>query len=181
MGYGLTGCLGRWLLGRFALSLAPALVTFAAFSGLATAHARGGINSGERWIAIDDSYLRRFPAVLRAAITTQARQCGAIAAVRPAFARYIHVGVGGREFITLHFDHLRCAERSRICGPEGCLHQVYAPAGTSYRLVFNDRVGEIELALIDGRVAIRAECAAARTGQCTQVRVWDGHQLATRH
>lgn len=165
------------------LSFFPALLlglSLITLNGLTTANARGGVSPGDRWIAIDAAYLSRFPAEVRAGLAAQAKLCGNVAAVRPSFARYIRVGTAEREFITLHFDRFRCADRSRICGPDGCLHQVYAPVGASYRLVFNARVGDVELAVINGRVAIRAECAGASAQHCPHVLMWNGHRLAER-
>ena len=124
--------------------------------GSASALARGGGGSGEPWIAVDAAYLKRFPAELRAAIAAQAKLCGPDAAVHPAFARYIH-RAGEREVIALHYHHMRCAERSRICGAQGCLHQVFAPSGGAYHLLLNARVGDVELTLAGGHVAIRSE------------------------
>jgi hypothetical protein len=144
----------------------------------ASAQARGRVGPGDRWIAIDETYLGRFPAAVRAGIVAQGKLCGAHAAVRATFAKYIHVGSGGRDFITLHFDHFRCADRERICGPQGCLHQVYAPVGDSYLLIFNARVRDVELAMVNGRVAVRVECPAAAASHCPHVLQWNGHQLA---
>ncbi len=69
------------------------------------------------------------------------------------------------------------AARGRL---EGCLHRVYAPVGASYRRVFNARVDDVEFAVINGRVAIRAECAGASAENCPHVLLWNGHRLAER-
>jgi len=143
----------------------PAKLLFAALivgigvlvlSASVIAQARGRVSPGEQWIAIDSAYLKRFPAAVSASIAAHARLCGPGAAVRSLFARY--AGSTGREHIALHFDHMRCANRASICGPSGCLHQVYAAVGRSYRLVFDARVGDVELAVTSGHVSVRPEC-----------------------
>lgn len=144
---------------------------------LHTANARGGVSQGVPWIEIDAAYLHRFPAEVRSSIEAQKKLCGATAAVQQSFARYIHVGGAQHDFITLHFDRLRCADRSLICGPEGCLHQVYAPAGASYRLVFSGRVGDVELAVVNGHAAVRIECPGASERRCPRVLLWNGERL----
>jgi hypothetical protein len=142
-----------------------------------TAAARAGFSSGGRWIEIDAAYLNRFPAEVRAAIEVEKKICGAVSAVEQSFARYIHVDSSDREFITLHFDHFRCTDRSLICGREGCMHQVFAPVGGGYRLVFTGRVYDVQLVINDGRPAVRLECVSANETRCPRLLLWKGDRL----
>jgi hypothetical protein len=159
-----------------ALLLGLALVTL---SGVAAGHARGGVSPGDHWMAIDAGFLRRFPAPVRAAIEAHMKQCGAYA-VQQSFARYIRAGSSHQEYIAIHFHRLRCADKSRICGPDGCLHQVYAPAGGTYRLIFNARVGDVELAAVNGRAAVRVECESGGGPHCPSLLLWNGSRLGER-
>lgn len=144
---------------------------------LRPAEARGGLGQGTPWIDIDAAYLHRFPPEVRSSIEAGRKLCGASAAVQQSFARYIHVGAKDHEFISLHFDRVRCADRDVICGPEGCLHQVYAPAGAYYRLVFSARVRDVELAVVNGQPAVRVECPAPEERHCPRILLWNGNRL----
>jgi hypothetical protein len=152
-----------------ALLLALTVVLSALGPGAASAHST--MSSRDGWIDLDGNYLKRFPAEIRRAIEQQKQACGPLASVDQHFVRYIHESGSVREYIALHFDHFRCGDRSRIWGPDGCLHEVYAPSGTGYRRIFSGRVGEVTMKIIDRAPAVEVDCETSASAPCPRF-VW---------
>ncbi|WP_204316212.1 hypothetical protein, partial [Serratia marcescens] len=64
-------------------------------------------------------------------------------------------------------------DRTRICTPAGCLHQVYSAAGQGYRLVFSGYVEELALTVLNGTPAIEISCGGR--GPCSRrTLLWNG-------
>jgi hypothetical protein len=121
-------------------SLAATAVAMTLGSSLAVANAAGGMHIDDRW---NPQHIDGLPVEIRAAIAPFARVCGEPLAAGHAFARYLQKG--SVKLVGLHFEHLRCDDRMRICKASGCLHQVYISYGGAYRLFRSSYVRELDL------------------------------------
>ncbi len=128
----------------------------------------------DRW---DPRHISLLPAEIRNRLAAQQRVCGAPLAAEHAFSRSLS-GVGPRsEFVALHYEHLRCGDRTANCDERGCLHEVYAAAGGRFRPVLRIHVRELELRLVGGRPAVGLDCEPYGTG-CRAILYWKGRAFA---
>lgn len=139
--------------------------------------ARSTMPAHDPWIALDDRYVKRLPAAIRREIERHRQACGPLAAVNQRFMRTVAGPGRNSEFVTLHFDEVRCADRSRICGPQGCLHEVFAASASGYRLVFSERVRDITMRIVDRALAIEATCDGAGSTRCPRLIRLSGHRI----
>jgi hypothetical protein len=72
--------------------------------------------------ASDAQNISGLPPEVRSALT---RMCGPDLVAQQYFAGYL----ADSRFIVLHFGRLRCGNRTAICTPGRCLHQVYGKEG----------------------------------------------------
>jgi hypothetical protein len=79
-------------------------------------------------MAWDTQNIHGLPPEVRSALT---RMCGPDLAAQPYFAGYF----ASSRFLVLHFGRLRCGNRTAICAPGRCLHQVYGKEGDHYHLL----------------------------------------------
>jgi hypothetical protein len=129
------------------------------------------------WSNLTTERLQQLPSSVRAAIVTAHKACGGDSIdVRNGFIRYLK-DANGDEFVALHFDQLRCNNRSAICTSRGCLHQIFVSRnGVAHREVWRDHVQEIDMTNETGRMSARVECSRAGRYCATALR-WNGQQL----
>ena len=151
----------RWML------LLPVVAIMGAHD-IPVGSARGGMAPEERW---DPRHLSVLPAQVRATLARYEKACGPLAAEH-AFSRWIDGG--GTSFLALHFEHLRCLDRKTLCGPTGCLHEVFVASREGYRLILRTHATEIELIIIGARPALRLECGVAA---CSRPLIWNGRSF----
>ena len=103
--------------------------------------ARGGRMPGEdRWAS---AHIDNLPPEIRHAIVPYAPICGGSLAAEHQFSTYFKRGQV--RLVALHFERLRCGDKTPICTARGCLHQVYISNGGRYRLLSSSYVPEIDL------------------------------------
>lgn len=134
-----------------------------------TANARGGFHSENPWAS---EHIEGLPPEIRRNVLKEERPCGP-ARAQHYFSRSSSPTSSRYTFISLHFEEFGCDKRTAVCGPSGCLHQVYAAGGAGYRLVYSGYVGELELKVIDGEAAIETSCSHSGDA-CSIVRLWNG-------
>jgi hypothetical protein len=103
-------------------------------------HGAGGPAREDRW---NPQHINGLPPEIRNAIASYARICGVPLAAEHQFALYWQKG--SVKLIGLHFERLRCDNRTALCRPSGCLHQVYISTGGGYRLMKSIYVPELDL------------------------------------
>jgi hypothetical protein len=107
------------------MKLAPIAIGLLATASLALpAFARGGVHLLDP--AWNPQHISGLPAEVRNAL---AHMCGESQAEHQ-FASYSQ----NLQILVLHFEHLRCGNRGKLCTQAGCLHQVYTSKGGRYRL-----------------------------------------------
>jgi hypothetical protein len=110
---------------RLIMKLAPIAIGLLATASLALpAFARGGLHLLDP--AWNPQHISGLPAEVRNAL---AHMCGDSQAEHQ-FASYSQ----NLRTLVLHFEHLRCGNRGKLCTQAGCLHQVYTSTGGRYRL-----------------------------------------------
>jgi hypothetical protein len=96
------------------------------------ATARGSFVTENPWAS---EHIEGLPRDIRRGIVGRAHACGSTAAATHYFS--VSIEVGGRRFVSLHFEDFGCANRAVFNG--GCLHEVYLESGGRHRLVFSTR------------------------------------------
>jgi hypothetical protein len=134
--------------------------------------ARGGLRSEDPWAA---AHVDGLPRDVRNSLARWERACGNPAA-QHAFSRSIQ-GRSGLSLIALHFEYFRCQDRASICGSAGCLHQVFASTGGSYRLVMSTYVPDIELVIVGDQPAVKVTCGQQQE-DCSRLLRWNGSRFA---
>lgn len=158
------------------MSLSKAVSTGATISILLTllssaAEALGsGSASHDTWAP---AHIDSLPQEIRRGLGRWRKTCGELKA-RHEFSRYM--SYAGQHFVSLHFEHLGCENREVVCTFDSCLHQVYASSRAGYRLVFEARVPDVELKLVDGAPALEISCANT-TRTCPRVLRWIGRRF----
>ena len=122
---------------RFSVVVTVALFVFGSSSSTL---GRGSLAIEDSWNA---AHLENLPPEIRARVQKWDLACGGSLAAAHLFAR--HLAIPGIRFLSLHFEDLRCANRSALCNDRGCLHEVYASAGSHYRLVLSVHAHEIRM------------------------------------
>jgi hypothetical protein len=108
------------------MKLAPIAIGLLATASVASpAFARGG-SPHLLDPALNPQHITGLPAEVRTAL---AHMCGDSQAEHQ-FASYSQ----DLRVLVLHFEHLRCGNRGKVCTQAGCLHQVYTSTGGRYRL-----------------------------------------------
>jgi hypothetical protein len=115
---------------RLSIILAGSILLFSAM----TEQARSGSSTAtERpWAP---GHVERLSGDIRRDVTGHAKACGNL----PAATHYFSVSIdaSGLRFHAQHFEDFACANRSTICRPNGCLHEVFVDDGRRQRLVFS--------------------------------------------
>jgi hypothetical protein len=108
------------------MKLAPIGIGLLATASLASpAFARGTLHLLDP--AWNPEHIRGLPAEVRNAL---AHMCGETSQAEHQFASYSQ----NLRILVLHFEHLRCGNRGKLCTQAGCLHQVYTSTGGRYRV-----------------------------------------------
>ena len=143
------------------------------------ADARGGLTTADRWERLDSKYFRslQLPPSIEARLHTIGRTCGASTGITSHFAKYISVSSYGPQFIALHFDQFRCDNPLRLCGPDGCRHQIFALKEGSPQLVFDSKVYEIEMTNSGESLVVNVDCASNERSLCPRTLIWRGGSL----
>lgn len=103
--------------------------------------ARGSSGGENPWSA---EHVSGLPADIRSAVDARAHACGGT----PPTARHnfsTSISVGGRLFLSLHFEDFACGNRVAVCKPDGCLHEVYLESNSHYRRVFSTYAGDMKM------------------------------------
>lgn len=116
-------------------------------------------------------HIDRLPADVRRAVLTHERACGGKAAATHYFT--VSIDTPTQSFLSVHFENLSCPNRGTICTSAGCLHEVYAGRGTSYRRVFSVYAEDVRLSNSGGVVGLEAT-----RGGTTQFYQWNGSVFA---
>lgn len=132
-----------------------------------SSHARGGAAQEDRWHARHVSWL---PREIQNAVLQYQAPCGSLAATHQ-FA--LSLDGGPVQLIALHYENFRCDNRRAICSNAGCLHEIFASRGGTYRLVQRIYASDIELKLVNQRPALAVERSAGKT----QIMVWNGRRF----
>jgi hypothetical protein len=141
------------------------------------ANAFSSVAPGSGWSNLRTQRLQQLPPVVRAEILRAQKVCGGDSIdVRNGFIRYLN-DRRGDEFIALHFDQFRCANRSALCTSTGCLHKIFVTRdGLSHREVWRDHVQEVGMTNEAGRMFVDVHCG--REGRyCASTLRWNGRQL----
>jgi hypothetical protein len=125
-----------------------------------------------------DAHIDGLPTDIQTALAAQSAACQERRAMHE-FSTYLSAGDSKYHFVSLHFEYFACQDRSLICGPEGCLHQVYMSTGGRYRLVYSAKVPEMELIVVDRQPAIGISCGFFG-GNCLRVLRWTGARFVTQ-
>jgi hypothetical protein len=130
-----------------------------------------------RWSNLTAERLQQFPSIVRAAIVNTLKSCGEESiGIRSGFIRYLR-DANGDEFVALHFDQFRCANRSALCTLSGCLHQIFAARDRrTYREVWHDHVQEVDMTNETGLMSASVGCGGEGKHCATMLR-WNGKQL----
>ncbi len=139
------------------------------------AKARGGARSEEIYAP---AHIETLPLDIRRNLAKLEHACGS-ARAEHYFSVYLSPNGSPHSFVSLHFEHFRCDDPTAICTSAGCLHQVYVSAGERYRLVFEERVEELEFKIIGRASAIEISCT--RNGEnCSRILYWNGSRFIRR-
>lgn len=152
------------------------VVTAFALSASRGGEARGAMAAEDLWAAV---HIDGLPPDIRRNLSKHVRRCGGPKALH-YFSRYLSPRGSRHQFVSLHFEEFSCRDRAAICTSEDCLHQVYVSTGAGYRLVFEARVKELELKIIDGTPAIEISCAWPAGMECARVLRWNGSAFVRR-
>jgi len=134
---------------------------------------RGGLQLNNPW---NPSHIAVLPVEVREVVERSTRACGAVVAARRLFSTYIRDRVTGYQFIALHFNEIRCANRSAVCTALGCLQEVFASNGRSYKLVLSVHADNLELKDLGTSVGIEMDCARS-TERCSRLLRWNGSRF----
>jgi hypothetical protein len=103
------------------------------------ATARGSFATENPWTS---EHIEGLPRDIRRGIVGRERASGSTAAATHYFS--VSIEVGGRRFVSLHFEDFACANRAVVCNG-GCLHEVYLESGGRHRLVFSTRARDLRM------------------------------------
>lgn len=132
----------------------------------------GRVAPEDRW---DPRHLSVLPAEAKSAVARYERACGPPAAEH-SFSTWIDGS--GRTFLILHFEHLRCRDKSVVCRPRGCLHEVFVSTAGGFRSVSQRFVGEMELLKVNGSPALKLMCPT--DFDCATLLLWNGSSFGNR-
>lgn len=107
----------------------------------------------DRW---NPAHYNSLSAPLRARLREVSLLCGPPLEAEHHIATYIQAN--GAEYAILHFEHLRCQNRTVLCRDARCLHEVYKLNGNTSRRLLQAVVIELRLSKIDERAVLEVDC-----------------------
>jgi len=113
---------------------------------IATVSAQGGVQTKEDFYT--KQHVERLPADIRNSLKLLESACGAQATAAHYFSTTIDVG--GLQFRLLHFENFACADRTAVCRPNGCLHEVFLISNGRSKRVFRAYARDLELTDLGG-------------------------------
>lgn len=108
------------------------LITAVFAAASTNASALSAVSPPRGWSNLTSERLQQLPSSVRAAILNAQKLCGEDSpGIRTGFIRYLK-DASGTEFVALHFDQFRCANRAVLCSSNGC-RSLAPKSTTSYR------------------------------------------------
>lgn len=154
---------------RFVMAMMLCLTTSGAM-------ARASGQAEGRLIPLSSGQYGRLPPAIRSALELAKRSCGdEYITVRSGFLRYLQGGTGD-EFTAVHFDHIGCGDRAKVCTSRGCLHRVFVSrAGVQWE-VWRGNVFEIDMSIDSGVPSIEVHCGGFDHSCCRRL-IWNGNRF----
>lgn len=131
------------------------------------AQSRGGMAGERPWAP---EHVEGLPDDIRHDIEGHARACGNPAAASHYFS--VSIEASGLRFRAQHFEDFACANRSAVCRPKGCLHEVFADDGKHQRLVFSIYAHDVRLTNEGGVAGLELFDAGG-----VSTLTWNGHRF----
>ncbi len=93
-------------------------------------------------------------------------------------------GDGVKDFL-LHYEAFVCGgQTGHFCGSAGCLMQVFASSGGSFRRVLDENVQDVNFRRVNGRPAMIIDlhgsaCGRASAARCNKTLLWNGSRFSS--
>ena len=137
-------------------------------SACGQASARGTMASERPWAS---EHIEGLPGDIRRHVLGHAKACGNPAAATHYFS--VSIEASGMRFRAQHFEDFACAQRSLVCRPHGCLHEVFVEDRRRQRLVFAIYARDVRLPNEGGIAGIDVVDAGG-----VRAFVWNGRRFA---
>ncbi len=121
------------------------------------------------------------PAVARAAIEANGKECNGKVKLLPGFITRRDLNGDGVVDYWMDYEHFQCGDSmSMFCGTGGCVQQVVVSMRDgSYKLVFEENVRQMRFEIVKGRPAMLVDfhgsvCNKVGAAPCPKTFFWDG-------
>lgn len=161
----------EWLSGVTTMRAKIAIVAVLCLLASMPAAAKSFVGARDNWSSLEASRLQRMPSQISTAIRAAQKVCAMdTPMVRTGFLQYFKSS-NGREFVSLHFEKFRCDNSIKLCGNNGCLHQVFESKGAlRAHELWRGHVQEIDITDREGRPAVKMDCGHS----CNRPLPWNG-------
>jgi hypothetical protein len=119
----------------------------------------------EEWQA---SHIEALPGEVSREVRKWQKSCGALKA-RSSFSGTVEIA--GRRYLALHFEQLHCEDRTAICSPSGCLHEVYEFRHGRFQKVTSLQTSELQITVSGNQAVLEVDCGLLG---CLRTLRWDG-------